>query len=112
MGDYNKEIRELSNEICKLNLVKNEKDIQLKKLLQDQKESTKRESSPVQKYQARAIIRIGGWVKATISGRFKIVEGTVKKFNKWVTFEDCTGVKQVRAPKNLLVGDHEKKRAS
>ena len=46
MRNYDKEIRELTSEIYKLNLAKSEKEIQLERVLQEKKGNTKRESSP------------------------------------------------------------------
>ena len=59
--------------------------------------------------QAGAVIKIGDWVKATTSGKFTLIEGSVVRINKWITFKDHTGVKQVWAPKNLLISNHGKK---
>ena len=58
------------------------------------------------------IIRVGDWIKTTTPGKFKHEEGEVEGWKKWVTFVDITGVKQVRAPHNLLVCNDERKRTT
>ena len=45
MRNYKEEIRGLLSKINNLNLAKSEKEIQLKRVLQEQEESIKRESS-------------------------------------------------------------------
>ena len=112
MRNYNKEIKELTSEINDLNLAKREKENQLERVLREQKEKAQKESSPILRDQAGAVIKIGDWVKATTSGKFKSIEGTVVRINKWITFEDHAGVKQVRAPKNLLISNHGRKCAA
>ena len=112
MRNYVEEIKELTSEINNLNLAKNEKVSQLERVLREQKENKKRESSPILRDQAGAVIKIGDWVIATTSGKFKLTEGTVVRINKWITFEDHAGVKQVRAPRNLLISNHGRKRAA
>ena len=109
MRNYAEEIKELTSEINDLNLAKSKKESQLERVLREKKENEKRESSPIPRDQAGAVIKIGNWVKATTTGRFNLIEGTVVSINKWITFEDCTGVKQIRAPKNLLILDHGRK---
>jgi len=121
MRNYDKEIRQLTNDINRLSLAKNHKEAQLRLVLREQKESKKKSNSPILRDQARVIesktksnlpilrdqargiIRIRELVKAASTGKFGRTEGTVVNFNKWVTFKDCTGVKYVRAPKNILV---------
>ena len=109
MRNYAEEIKELTSEINDLNLAKSKKESQLERVLREKKENEKRESSPIPRDQAGAVIKIGDWVKATTTGRFDLIEGTVVSINKWITFEDCTGVKQIRAPKNLLILEHGRK---
>ena len=106
MRNYHEEIKELTLEIDNLNLARNEKERQLEIVLREQKEDKKRESSPIPRDQAGAVLKFGEWVRATTSGKFKSVERTIVRIGKRVTFEDRTGVKQVRAPKNLLVSNH------
>ena len=96
MRNYAEEIRELTSEINDLSLAKSKKESQLERVLREQKENEKR----------------GDWVRATTSGKFNLIEGTVVRINKWITFEDCTGVKQIRAPKNLLISNYGRKCAS
>ena len=50
-------------------------------------------------------ILVGDWVEVTKKGKFNSIEGTVVKINKWVTFKDTKGVKQFRAPHNLIVSN-------
>ena len=112
MRNYAEEIRELTSEINDLSLAKSKKESQLERVLREQKENEKRESSPIPRDQAGAVIKIGDWVRATTSGKFNLIEGTVVSINKWITFEDRTGVKQIRAPKNLLISNYGRKCAS
>ena len=112
MRNYDKEVKELTSEIKALNLATRVKEDQLEKVLREQKEKAQKESSPILRDQAGAVIKIGDWVIATTSGKFKLTEGTVVRINKWITFEDHAGVKQVRAPRNLLISNHGRKRAA
>ena len=112
MRNYDKEVTELTSEINALNLAKRDKEDKLEEVLREQKEKTQKESSPILRDQAGVVIKIGDWVIATTSGKFKSTEGTVVRINKWITFEDHAGVKQVRAPKNLLISNHGRKCAA
>ena len=112
MRNYDKEVKELTSEINALNLAKRDKEDQLEKVLREQKEKAQKESSPIMRDQAGAVIKTGDWVIATTSRKFKSTEGTVVRINKWITFEDHAGVKQVRAPKNLLISNHGRKCAA
>ena len=103
MRNYDEEIKQLTIDINQLNLEKKEKEIQLRLVLKERKENKKKTNSPILRDQAGVIIKIGDRVKATSTGKFRRSEGTVVKFNKWVTFEDQTGVKHVRAPNNILI---------
>ena len=67
------------------------------------KRKFKRERATFLKDSAGSIIKKGNWVKAITQGKFEHNEGEVVGFKKWVTFLDVTGVKQVRAPNNLLI---------
>ena len=57
------------------------------------------------------IIQVGDWVIATTPGKFVHTEGKVVGWKKWVTFTDVSGVKQVRAPENLLITNDTRKPA-
>ena len=87
MRNYTEEIKELTSEINDLNLAKSKKESQLEN---ENRKRTKREKAR----------------------RFRETEGTVARVNKWITFEDRTGVKQTRAPKNLFIFNHGRKCAS
>ena len=52
-------------------------------------------------------ISIGDRVKTTTKGKHRSDHGRVIRYEKWVTFEDVTGVEQVRAPINLIVQEIE-----
>ena len=111
MENYHETIKQLTEDIAKLSVAKNEKEAQLEAILQKQKETKEVKNSPTLRDQAGVIIRKGDWVKATSIGKFNRNEGTVVSLKKWVTFEDCSGVKQVRAPDNILVSKDGGKRA-
>ena len=51
------------------------------------------------------VIQLGDRVTATTTGKFIEKSGVVTDIKKWVTFVDANGIKQVRAPNNLLVQD-------
>ena len=84
MRNYAEEIQELTSEINDLNLAKSQKEKQLERVLREKKEKERKESSPIPRDQAGAIIKIGDWVKATTIGRFNLIEGTVVNINKWI----------------------------
>ena len=111
MKNYDETIKQLTDDIARLSVAKNEKEAQLEAILRKQKESEEVKNSPILRDQAGVIIRKGDWIKATSIGKFNRNEGTVVSLKKWVTFEDCSGVKQVRAPDNLLVSKDGRKRA-
>lgn len=50
-------------------------------------------------------ISIGDWVKTTTKGKHISDKGRVIRYKTWVTFEDVTGIEQVRATSNLIVQD-------
>ena len=110
MRNYDEEIRKLNCDIERLSIEKNKKESQLKSVLREQKENEK-QSSKILKDQAGVPIEKGDWVRTVTIGRFNTSEGTVVNLQKWVTFEDCTGVKQVRASHNVLVSNDDRKRA-
>ena len=105
MRNYEKEIEHLRRDIKNLNLEKQDKETQLQRVIREQKlkNSEKKNTQAVDK-RGRAIF-IGNRVITTTAGKFKENSGVVTDIKKWVTFTDANGVKQVRAPKNLLVQD-------
>ena len=111
MEDYEESIKQLTKDIAQLTVAKERKEAQLRALLREQKKNKYAKNSPILRDQAGVIIRKGDWVKATSTGKFNRSEGTVVNFKKWVTFEDRTGVKQVRAPNNILISKDGRKRA-
>ena len=112
MEDYEESIKQLTKDIAQLTVAKERKEAQLRTLLREQKKNKYAKNSPILRDQAGVIIRKGDWVKATSVGKFEKDEGTVVSLKKWVTFEDCSGVKQVRAPSNLIVRKDGRKRVS
>ena len=93
-----------------MRVTKEEKESQLDRLREEQRESIENVKTTtfteeiLRDYFSKPI-SIGDWVKVTTKGRFNSEQGRVKIFKKWVTFEDETGVEQVRAPSNLIVQD-------
>ena len=73
------------------------------------KKKRKGKKKPVVKDEDGTIISVGDWVRVTTPGKFMHNEGEVEGWKKWVTFVDITGVKQVRAPHNLLISNDEQK---
>ena len=106
MRNYDKEIDELHERIAVLELERTTSERQRNKIPAKRKKEKKR---PVVKDEDGTIIHIGDWVKATTPGKFIHNEGTVEGWKKWVTFVDESGVKQVRAPHNLLVSNDVRK---
>ena len=106
MRNYDTEIDELHERIAALELEKNTLERQRNKIPAKRKKEKKR---TVVKDEDGTIIRIGDWVKATTPGRFVHSEGKVEGWKKWVTFVDISGVKQVRAPHNLLISNDARK---
>ena len=108
MRNYDEEIKELNSDIERLSIKKDKKESQLKSVLLEQKENKKR-SSKILKDRAGIPIKKGDWIKTVTTGKSNTNEGTVVNLQKWVTFEDCTGVKQVRASHNVLVSNDGRK---
>ena len=96
MRDYEQDIEELHERVRALEL----ENTRLKRF----------KSRPVVKEINGTTISAGDWVKVTTPGKFKYEEGEVEGWKKWVTFVDTAGVKQVRAPHNLLICNDERKR--
>ena len=71
---------------------------------QTQQESTQNRDRTLRDFYGKPIL-VGDWVNVTRKGKFSNIEGIVTKIKKWVTFEDRKGVKQYRAPHNLIVSD-------
>ena len=116
MRNHDEEIERLSKEIRNLDLEKQSKETQLQRVLQSketqrQRELKEHEKAIEEKKTVQTVdklgrpIFIGDRVIATTKGRFKEQSGTVTNLKKWVTFTDANGVKQVRAPANLIVQD-------
>ena len=101
MRNYDIEIYELHERIAALELERDTSERQRNKIPARKKEKKR----PIVKDESGIIIRIGDWVKATTPGRFVHNEGRVEGWKKWVTFINVSGVKQVRAPHNLLISN-------
>ena len=104
MRNYEKEIEHLRRDIEDLNLEKQDKETQLQRVIREQKRKKIEKNTQTVDKTGRAIF-IGNRVVATTSGKFKENSGVVTDIKKWVTFTDANGVKQVRAPNNLLIQD-------
>ena len=112
MRNFKNEIEELINEIKDLNVTKEEKETQLKIVREEQRESIKNNNNTtfvkgVLRDRFGKPISIGDRVKTTTKGKHRSDHGRVIRYEKWVTFEDVTGVEQVRAPSNLIVQEIE-----
>ena len=121
MRNYENEIEQLKRDIEDLNLEKQDKETQLQRVIREQKKKQDKETqlqraTRVQKRtksekntqaldKTGKAICIGNRVTATTSGKFKENSGIVTDIKKWITFTDANGVKQVRAPNNLLIRD-------
>ena len=119
MRNYDEEIERLSKEIRNLDLEKQSKETQLQRVLQNKETQLQRvlkeQEKAIEKKKEKKTVQtvdkvgkpifIGDRVIATTNGRFKEQSGTVTNLKKWVTFTDANGVKQVRAPANLIVQD-------
>ena len=121
MRNYENEIEQLKRDIEDLKLEKQDKETQLQRVIREQKKNQdkKTQLQRATRIQTRTksdkhtqaldksgkVICIGNRVTATTSGKFKENSGIVTDIKKWVTFTDANGVKQVRAPNNLLIRD-------
>ena len=110
MKNYDDEIHQLRKDIENLNLERLKKETELQRILKRNQESKKNKESSAPKVKVGRIILKGDRVKATTPGKCIHNEGKVVEFQIWVTFEDITRVKQVRAPHNLLVCNNDRKR--
>ena len=111
MRNFDEEINELEKDIKNLEVTKKQKKTQLETVKREQRvvRETEQITSPtvnsaISDHYGKPIL-VGDWVNVTKKGRFNGIEGTVIKIKKWVTFEDIEGVKQFRAPHNLIVSD-------
>ena len=104
MRNYDTDIEELYERIEALELEK-------KQMNQIPAKKRKNKKRTVVKDKDGTIIQVGDWVIATTPGKFVHTEGKVVGWKKWVTFTDVTGVKQVRAPENLLITNDARKSA-
>ena len=111
MRNLDEEIKVIEEKIKALEVTKNQKKTQLKKIKREQREEHIVEVSPYaivddtpRDLYGKPIL-VGDWVNVKRKGRFNGTEGTVVKIQKWVTFEDTEGFKQSRAPHNLIVSN-------
>ena len=104
MRNYDTDIEELYERIEALELEK-------KQRIQISAKKRKNKKRQVVKDEDGTIIQVLDWVVATTSGKFAHTKGKVVGWKKWVTFTDVSGVKQVRAPENLLITNDVRKPA-
>ena len=105
MRNYDEEIEQLRREIEDLELEKRDKETQIQRILRERKQKISEKKNPNIVDKSGRVILIGNRVIATTTGKFEERSGVVTDIKKWVTFVDTNGVKQVRAPNNLLVQD-------
>ena len=105
MRNYDEEIEQLRREIEDLELEKQDKETQLQRVLRERKLKNSEKKNPQIVDKSGRAIFIGNRVIATTTGKFEERSGVVTDIKKWVTFVDTNGIKQVRAPNNLLVQD-------
>ena len=111
MRNFDKEVKELEQDIKNLELTKKEKKTQLESIKKEQRETQEAQQESIPGFDCTAKdfygkpILVGNWVNVTRKGKFNGTEGIVIKIKKWVTFEDKEGVKQCRAPCNLIVSN-------
>ena len=105
MRNYDEEIEQLRREIEDLELEKQDKETQIQRILRERKQKVSEKKNPKIVDKSGRVILIGNRVIATTTGKFEERSGVVTDIKKWVTFVDTNGVKQVRAPNNLLVQD-------
>lgn len=110
MRNFDEEIKELEKEIKILEVTKKKKNTQLESLKKEQRETKEIHQKPIPVDRTKRDfygkpITVGDWVNVTRKGKFDGTEGIVVKINKWITFEDKDGVKQCRAPTNLIVSN-------
>ena len=105
MRNYDEEIEQLRREIEDLELEKQDKETQIQRVLRERKLKVSEKKNPKIVDKSGRAILIGNRVIATTTGKFEERSGVVTDIKKWVTFVDTNGVKQVRAPNNLLVQD-------
>ena len=106
MNGYDTKIEKLTKEIPTLRIAYLSKERELKNLLKKKEENRDRGAKDHHGNE----ISIGDQVKVVTKGKFRNTEGEVVKINKWVTFLDISGVKQVRSPSNLIVTENVAKR--
>ena len=100
----------MTKDIEYLRVTKEDRETQLKLVRKEQRESIKNKrttafTEDILRDHFGKSISIGDWVKITTKGKKYSEQDRVKRFKKWVMFEDETGVDQVRAPSNLIVQD-------
>ena len=111
MRNYETEIQELTEEIQELNMQRTDKERALKQLVSEQRRQKKSALRQHTLDKERHSIRVGNWVITTTKGKFARREGTFTQVKQWVTFEDVTGVKEVRASHNVIIRNHDRKHA-
>ena len=103
MRNYDFEIEELTEDIKELEVEKRKKERRLNQLLMGKESTGAENTSRTLKDLFGKPITVRDWVKVVTKGKFNSTEGEVTKITKWVTFLDSHGIKQVRAPHNLIV---------
>ena len=103
MRSYDFEIEELTEDIKELEVEKHKKERRLNQILKSKESTGAENTSNTLKDLFGKPITVRDWVKVVTKGKFNSIEGEVTKINKWVTFLDSRGIKQVRAPHNLIV---------
>ena len=110
MRNFDTELEDLRNDLEYLEIQKSDKETQLRQVITAQRESKTVKNPIVFKDRNGTVISVGDWVKAITPGKFKLNEGRVVGLKSWVPFEDINDVKKTRAPKNLVVYNHVRKR--
>ena len=108
MRNYQAEIEELTEDIRDLDVQRTRKKKDLQHLLKERQSKQSNREEPIVDKEGEVISK-GDWVKAATKGKFIHDEGTVVNIKKWVTFTDTTGVKQIRAPNNVIVSNNARK---
>ena len=93
----------MRKDIERLEIEKNIKETQLRRVIREHYENKSVRELPTLINRNGREISVGDWIKATTPGNFRQNKEKVLDFKSWVTFVDDTGVKQVRAPKNLIL---------
>ena len=106
MRNYEQEIQELTRETTESDLRKTEKETKLRLALIEREHDQKARATKVMDgYRFLYPKVIGLWP----APKNLCNEGDVVNIRKWVSFGDISGVKQVKAPNNLLVDNDDRK---